>query len=148
PYQLSKELYGVPQSFYWQVPVPEPPVRYKNALDLYEAQLSAYKSMRQSFPLINFNFENLWEFFFGPLFSIALLGLPWGKLSRFAALLVVLALFGVAGSAMYPFYLPHYSAPYTVIFILLITCGVRGMSAWEWKSSRVGEFLVVALFAA
>jgi hypothetical protein len=148
PLQLSKELYGVPQSFYWQSPVPEPPLRYQSARDLYDWQLLVYKEMRQSLPGISFPYGNLWYFFFGPVFSIPLLALPWGKLSRFVGLLVGFVLFGLAGSTLYPFYLPHYSAPYTVIFILLIVLGVRAMFDWQWKGRRIGEFLVIALFAA
>jgi hypothetical protein len=147
PLQLHRKLYGIPQGFYWQPPVPEPPLLHQSLRDVYQWELQNFETWHRSLPGTVGVIPSLWEFFFGVSFTIPLFALPWATVPRRAWLLIGFALFGLVGSALYPFYFPHYSAQYTAIFVLVIILGMRALANWRWKDRRVGEYLLITSLA-
>src|SRR5262245_61639555 len=147
PYELSKKIYGVPQAFVWQNPVPKPSFQYKSLEDMYDYQLAEYLNA-WSLNRVAHRLYNAWGFYFGPLFSIPLLALPWTRITRQAWLLISFTLIGVLGSALYFYYIPHYSAPYAVNAVLVVILGMRALAGWWWRDKPLGACLLVALFTA
>lgn len=147
PYQLSKKLYGVPQAFVWQNPVPKPTFRHKSLEDLYDWQLSEF-SRAWSVNGITRKLHNAWGFYFGPLFSLPLLALAWTRIPRQAWLLITLTLFGVLGAMLYPFYSPHYSAPYSINAVFIVILGMRALAVWQWRGKPLGACILVAVLTA
>ena len=145
PYQLAQKIYGVPQGMYWQAPVPKPPFRHKSLEDLYEYQLNE-RTRPWTLASAVETFHDGWSFFFGPFFTLPLIALPWAGIGRRSWLLIAIAMAGVAGHALYWYYLPHYTAAYTFVFVLVITLGMRGLSAWRWKGGAVGLYALLAVF--
>ena len=146
PYQLSRTVYGVPQAFYWDNPVPKPVIRHKSLEALYDYQL---QELTRPWTLASFaeTFHDGWSFFFGPFFTVPLLALPWAKIDRESRLLIGIAALGVAGHALYFYYLPHYTAAYTVVLVLLITLAMRAMARWRHRGRAVGGYALIAVFA-
>ena len=63
-------------------------------------------------------------------------------------LLIGIAAFGVAGHALYWYYLPHYTAAYTLVLVLLITLAMRAMARWRHRGRAVGGYALIAVFAS
>jgi hypothetical protein len=147
PYQLYKVLYGMPQGFLWQQPVPDPGFRHESLADLYNWQLQEFFG-GWSWKNITRTLRSCWEFFLGPLFTIPILALPWAKLNRQSRLIIVPAAAGLLAHGLYWTYMPHYSAAYTVAFILSIVVGLRTIALWRWRGASIGAYVVVALITA
>ena len=147
PYQLSKKLYGVPQAFVWQNPVPKPSFRHKSLEDLYEYQLSEF-SRAWSVNGITRKLHSAWGFYFGSLFSLPLMALAWTRITRQAWLLITLTLFGVLGAVLYCFYSPHYSAPYSINAVFIVILGMRALAFWRWRDKPLGACVLVAVLTA
>lgn len=143
PYQRNRELYGTPQSFYWQKPVPPPPVDSPH-LEIrknYLWQLGEHErgqSRDTLIPQMRYRLREFWLFYFGPAWLIPLLGLPWlmrrseWRVPVYAALVVMIA------NCFYPFFFPHYLAPVAAPLVLLILGGLQVMRTWKPMGRPVG----------
>ncbi len=88
-----------------------------------------------------------WVFYIGPIFSLALLTLPWILRSRWMLLIFAsIALIFVNNLVSFAAF-PHYSAPITAAIVLLITAGLRHLYHFRWREIAVGQKLVLAMFA-
>jgi hypothetical protein len=147
PYQLSKKLYGVPQSFVWQRPLPDPGFRYQSLADLYNWQLKEFLG-GWSRTNITRTLRAAWEFFLGPVFTVPILALPWAKINRQARLIIALASAGLLAHGLYWTYSPHYSGHYAVAVVLVIVLGMRALAFWQWRGEPIGGYVLVAIVTA
>ena len=83
-----------------------------------------------------------WLFYFGIVLSLPLIMLPW--VARDRRFRVVLA----ATAAFFPvmlvetFWIPHYTAPFTVLFVAVIVQCMRHLQAWQPGGRKVGVAIV------
>lgn len=135
PYAHNRALYGTPQSFYWQDPVPPPPgFRHKPLADNYRWQLDVRRevdSVTGWLRSIGWKMKEFWLFFIGPCLSIPLLFLFAGK--RPKRLLLALAAVAAVLLAVncYPFFYYHYFAPITGLILLFQLLGLEALRRWK-----------------
>lgn len=134
PYELARVQYGVPQSFYFQPVVPEPPFRHKELRDIYLAQRQE-RTTRGSLGSLANILDRTWSFYFGLPLTLPLL------LHR-RRLLLALVVVAIAASMLYPFYFAHYFAMYAGVFLLFVLDGLRRIGRWP-----AGSYLAVGLVA-
>ena len=148
PYQLSQQVYGVPQSLFWQPPIDEPAIRFKELRDMYDWQRQRKDSTSQH-PLRNYrtNFYNAWAFFVSAWYYIPIALLPF--LWRDREVLTATAIIAVAfvASEAYPFFYPHYAAAYTSVLFFLVMRGLMLLFAWKPRGIALGRLLSVFLIA-
>ncbi|MDF1551824.1 MAG: hypothetical protein P1P84_02120 [Deferrisomatales bacterium] len=90
-------------------------------------------------------FERLWSFYLGPLFTMALLALPWAwrdRWARFGLLtcgaLIVANLATLAG-------FPHYYAPVAPLVVALAVTGLRRLRLWRFRGRPVGRAMAAGM---
>ena len=149
PYLLYQKLYGVPQAFYWQPPVP--PGQSGQLPEIaanYQWQLDRY-NVRHSFPELAKataeKLESLWMFYLQPAWTLPLIALPFLWRDRRVRFLLLAGAFVLAGVALYPLLYPHYLAPICVVFIAIVVQGIRHLRCWEWRKRPVGASLAGAV---
>jgi hypothetical protein len=59
--------------------------------------------------------------------------------------MVVAGAVGLGGLAVEVFFIPHYAAPMTAIFLVLVVQGLRHLRRWRWDGEPAGILLVRAL---
>jgi hypothetical protein len=148
PYQLSQQLYGTPQTFLWQAPIQEPPLRAKELRDMYAWQRNQ-KDRTSTHPLRNYRaiLVHAWAFFVSVWYyiPIALLPFLWKDHQVLAAAaMIVLA---IAASGLYPFFFPHYVAAYACLFFFLVMRGLMLLFDWKPRGLALGRLLGVFLIA-
>lgn len=92
--------------------------------------------------------HQLWEewrsggvFFLGSVFALPLLSLPWVLRDRRTRLPLVLFVWcGLGLLAVFSF-LPHYAAPVTGAFFILLVQAMRHLRRWEIRGQPIGIFL-------
>jgi tetratricopeptide (TPR) repeat protein len=149
PYQLYQKLYGVPQSFYWQPPLPPGKSgKFADIQQVYDWQLASYNVRRSWSELSGVTSQKLralWAFYLQPVWSLPLLAVPWlWPQKRLRVLLVSIAIL-LAGVLLYPFFFPHYLAPVCGAFLIIVTYSLRRMRLWEWRGRPVGAALMRAV---
>ena len=150
PYVLYQKEYGTPQSFFWQAPAPAPPgiSQYRDIADNYSWQLEHYQAKSSWLGLLNATSGKaslFWSFYFGPALSIPLLFFAWIRKAGRLRFLLVCAAIVLAGTALYPFFFPHYVALICGVVLAAVVQGFRYLRAWRWHGGRVGLFLARAL---
>jgi hypothetical protein len=150
PYVLYQNAYGTPQSFIWQAPVPAPPAisQYRDIADNYVWQLEQHQARSSWLGLLNATLEKaalFWSFYFGPALSVPLLFFAWTRKAGRLRFLLVCAAIVLAGTALYPFFFPHYVALICGVTLAAVVQGFRYLRAWRWHGSRAGLFLARAL---
>ncbi len=154
PYQLYRKLYGVPQSFYWQHPLPpgnsgklpELAQNYITQLDRHNAGLSWSRLPTQA----ALKLQTFWMFYLQPVWTLPLLALPWLLRNRRSRFLSIAVAFVMAGVALYPFFYPHYLAPLCGALLAIVVGGIRRLRLWRWRNRPLGAWLacgVVSLSA-
>ncbi len=148
PYVLHREMYGTPQSYYWQSPVPEPVFRHPEIRDDYLRQLGLWERRSSLTGLARSTagkFRSFWMFYVGPSLTLLLLFLPWIWKSRgmglAAVALIPLALDHLTFHAFYP----HYAAPEAGLILLCLMQGWRQLRTWRYRGRPVGRFLAAAI---
>lgn len=87
-----------------------------------------------------------WRFFFGMLLSIPLLAIPWLWRDRDTRLLISAAiLFFIIALSFQVWHSPHYAAPATGLFALIVTLGLRRLRQCRWGRWPIGFVVVVGL---
>lgn len=145
PYLLYRSKYGLPQGFFWQKPVLSSNAMPADIRAEYEDQLRQHERRRSIKGLLGATAGKLrrfWEFYIGIPLTLPLLFLPfiWNRPNmRLALRALVLIL--VIDNLLFFAYFPHYSAPVTVLIVLVIIQCLRQMRS----SGKTGLFLSRAL---
>lgn len=152
PYQYYAKQYGVPQSFYWQKPLPpQNSGRLPELTAMYQWQLSAYNVHRSVRALASVTLQklaSLWQFYFQPVWTLPLLLALFIFRDRRVRFLVVAALVVLVGVGFYPFFFPHYLAPILGAVVALVVQGIRRIRVWRPNGLPVGRAVASALIAA
>ena len=141
PYQVSAKTYtGVPP-FLWQRPWQPPQYHHPVMRQYYDSLLQDYENSRtlKGFYQHSLRFvEIAWLFFVGPVFTLALLGLPavWRD-RRMRGPLLIGSLFLLA-LLVETWIHPHYFAPATALFYLLLMQSLRHLRQWRWGDRAIG----------
>jgi hypothetical protein len=140
PYQLSRQQYGVPQSFLFQPPVPRPPLTLKALIDGYDSQLFSRMNLAENWLRTNTSkFFRFIGFFIDYYFLAPCLMIPWVRIKHKAWLLGFCASL-LLGNSLYPFYFNQYAAPLTGAIMIFALSGCMKLYSTRW-----GRFVVVFL---
>jgi hypothetical protein len=149
-YQVDRSTYGMPPYFLWSSPRPEPVYRHPAMRALWVRESENYhdqQNWRGFFKYSALKFARAWAFFLGPLLSLPfLLGL-WHWRDRRTRFAIVLVIAVVAALLPETWGLPHYFAPATGAFFLLVTQGLRYLAHWRWRNQIIGPALIRRIFA-
>jgi hypothetical protein len=147
PYQVARETYATAPIFLWQSPRAEPVHRHlviqefhrRYELDFYEAETGTVRGLavtKAAFTIA------LLTFYFGPTLLLPPLMFPRLLRDRRVRFLVAAGAVGLVGLAVEVFFLPHYAAPMTAIWLALVVQGFRHLRVWRWHGRPAGVFLV------
>lgn len=135
PYAHNRSLYGTPQSFYWQDPVPPPPVfRHKQLADNYRWQLDVRREVDSAaswLRSVGWKMKEFWLFFIGPALTIPLLFLVTGKRPKRLVLMVAAVAAVLLAVNCYPFFYYHYFAPIAGLILLFQLLGLEALRRWR-----------------
>jgi len=84
----------------------------------------------------------LWWFFLDPVLPLALLALPRIVRDRRMKLLLITAIFTIAGLAVEAWHQPHYFAPMTCVIYAIVIQGLRHLRQWPRAGTDLGRALV------
>jgi len=151
PYQLYQKLYGVPQSFYWQPPLPPGNSgKLPELADDYRWQLMHHNlahSLPSAIHETAVKLQTLWGFYLQPVWTVPLLALPWLWGNRRLRFLTITGAFVMAGVALYPFFFPHYLGPACGVLLAIVAGGIRRVRMWRWRNRPVGACLACGVVA-
>jgi hypothetical protein len=151
PYQIERQTYAVAPYMLWQHERPEPQYRNPVIRKMYvEEELLGYRFFR-SFPGLLLKVYIGWTFFFGPLLTFPLLmlamTLPRGfslrSISGKSWILLYLLVACVISWIVESFYNPHYSAPATGLFLLLVLISIQRLRSWNAQGLSLSRAIVV-----
>ncbi len=148
PYQRAREVQGVPQSMYWEPPVPAPPLRFARLRHMYEWQVGFYERGQTwdgFWKEMGKRIEVQYDYFLGYHCLAALLAalLLW----RDGRVRLLVGLIGatLVWNSWYPFHYGHYFAPLVGAYLALILIGFERLARWTAGHFVWGECLVVVL---
>jgi hypothetical protein len=143
PYQLEQRVYGVPQTFFWQQPVEEPALPFKELRDMYDWQRQQ-RDNKARHPFRNYAVVvyHIWAFFVSVWYYIPLAVLPFLWKDPDVIIGVAVIFLASVVSAIYPFFFPHYFAAYVCVIYFLVVRGM--MRLFQWRYGRpLGVFLII-----
>jgi hypothetical protein len=140
-YEVNDTTYGVAPYFLWQKLPTEPVYRHTEIGNFYRqtrAEFERSHTVRAYFILLSHKGYALWQFYLGPLLTVPFLALPW--VARQKKMILPLAICGIviAAIAIETWIQPHYFAPATAAFYILLVQCLR-----QWRS---GNRLIAAGF--
>ncbi len=146
PYQLSREAYGVPQSFLWQEPVDPPEFRFAEAEGMYWWQREV-KGRADGNPLgrLSAAASEVWEFFVSPWYSLPFLLVVFLWRDRCVAASLGIIGCALGAAALFPFFSSQYFMAYFCVFVFLSYRGTMLLWHWSFRGRAVGRFAVVFL---
>jgi hypothetical protein len=151
PYVLYRETRAAaPVFIIGQHPGPEPVFHHQVLHDFSAWEMERYSQARAK-PLANVLDGALiyWRFFCGWLFTVPLFALAWRWGDRdVRRLALAAALFFSAGLSLQWVHSPHYAAPGTGLFFLLLTLGLQCLLGWKVGRAPVGLVFVRGLLPA
>lgn len=150
PYQVYNASYSIAPNFIWQDPWRVPSYRHKVMRDYY-MDTEGLKGQMRLHPVSGFIKETmswvkrLWKFYFGLLLTVPLIMLPWVLRDRWMRLALLTC--GVLAMAflLHNWVLPHYAAPVTGLFLVIVLHAMRHLCVWRWRGKRAGRFIVQAI---
>jgi hypothetical protein len=152
PYKLNMATYGLVY-FPWDKIAP---IYYRiTALQNFYrggAVLGMYHFARQHpIELLLAKASTIWLFYFGPVLTLPLIAriatrdnsFPVSRESKFLVVTCATTFLGLALIVHVGH--PHYLAPLTAAFYVLVLMSMRCLRAWEWQDRTIGRFLVRAV---
>jgi hypothetical protein len=148
PYQVNRDTYATAPYFLWESPRPEPIYHYTVMRDLYRRELADFEDFRTLTGALRrawIKFVESWKYYCGPLFVIPFLAFPWIVRDRKMRFPLMAAGFFLLGLSVETWTMPHYVAPATGLFYLLLMQCMRHLRLWRWHRRPVGIALVRAI---
>lgn len=150
PYEVNRATYATAPIFLWQSPRPEPV--YHHAVmrefyrrfeqDTYEEEIQTVYGLISTKAAFGVAF---FAFYFGPGLLLPLVMFPRVLCDRRIRPLVAAGAVVHVGLSVEVFFLPHYAAPLTAVYIALIIQSLRHLRLWRWEGQPAGTFLVRVL---
>jgi hypothetical protein len=142
PWMLHHEQYGVFPVFLFQSAEPPPAYRH-DALRKFHTgwELSYFERGRTKGDLVRLMEQKagrLWRFYFGPVFVLPLLMLPWVLRDPWMRLAAAGCLAVGVTNFLTVFLFPHYSAPAACLVFVLMTEGLRRLSQLRVRDRPLG----------
>jgi hypothetical protein len=147
-YQVNRGTYATAPYFLWQSPRPEPVYRHAVMRDFYRWELKQFQGYRTFDGAVYRTWDKLagaWRFYCGPLLTIPLLAFPWMLRDRKMRLPILASVFFLLGLAVETWALPHYLAPASGLFYLILMQCMRHLRLWRWRGRPIGVALVRAI---
>jgi hypothetical protein len=150
PHLLDQRLYEPMLPFSWQ----SLPPRHSYANPQFEGFYNGWilRSYHQPWPILCWQKITQWyAFFLGRILLIPMLALPWVFRDRRTRLPLLIFVWCWLGLLSVVYFEPHYAAPMTAAFIILLVQAMRHLRHWKLKGRPVGVFftrLVVILLLA
>lgn len=146
-YEVNDATYGVAPYFLWQKLPAEPIYRHAEIRNFYRktrAEFERRHTVRSYFVLLAQKGYALWQFYLGPLLTVPLLALPWVARRKKMSLPLAVCAMVTAAIAIETWIQPHYFAPATAAFyILLVQC----LRQWRTGNRLIGAAFVRAIIA-
>jgi hypothetical protein len=147
-YEVNRSTYATAPYFLWETPRPEPSYHHRVMRDFYDWELEQFKENRTWLGALSRTWDKFglsWKFYLDPLLTVPLLAFPWAIRDR--KMKVPLAVGGVflAGLAVQTWTLPHYIAPATGVFYILMVQCIRHVRWWQWRGRPIGHAVVQAI---
>ena len=143
-YQVNRATYAMAPYFLWQTPRPEPVYHHAVMRQFYEWELQKFEQNRTLKGAVVCTWEKIsssWRFYFGPIFTLPLVMLPWAWRDRRLRFPLITGGVFLLGIAVETWTMPHYVAPATaVIYIVIIQC-MRHLHVWR-RQEGTGVTLV------
>lgn len=146
PYQLGQQVYGVPQSFLWQKPIEEPPLRFAEIKEMYSWQRRA-KNWTSAHPVHHWggNLYHAWAFYVGPWYSLPIVLLVF-RLKDWQVILSGGIITGaLTACVLFPFFFPRYIAAYSCVIFFLVMRGMMALYQWSVCGRQLGSLVVLFL---
>jgi len=146
PYQLNRAKYAVAPVFPWQALSAVPKYNHKAMRDFYLGyELHEYKSSHTASGKLWQTARKItssWRFFVGPALTLPFLMLSelWGDKAFRFLLLAGAILMGALAVGV--FFNPHYAAPGTSLFFIVLVQCMRRLQLWRRHNGKSGVLLV------
>jgi hypothetical protein len=149
PYVANRTQYAVAQVFSWQHAFPIPAYRHKAMHDFYTGwELTGFNLSRGWEGYEGIQYEKVfkaWLFYFGPVFTIALIPIWRVTRDRRIRTLVITGAVSAAILSVAIYAAAHYWAPYTALLYAVMLQGLRHVRTWRIRGRRFGIALTRAL---
>lgn len=149
PHRLNRATYAAAPLFFGESPKPPPSYRHAVMRDFYLGwELRWYLRTRSLAGWMRnalAKARDLWLFYLGPALTLPLLLLPRALADRRIRLAVLGCGFCLAGLFASVWFYPHYAAPLTAVFYLLIVQSLRHLRAGQRRSRPAGLWLARAV---
>lgn len=146
PYTINRATYAVAPYWIWEPPRPVPAYRHKEMRDFYvngEYQSTSYYHTLSGFLLVNlFKPVGALRFLAGIALLPALFFLSRALRDSRIRFFVLSAIIWVPGVFIVIFLLPHYLAPFTAAFYVLLLQAMRHLRVWTMGRLPVGRSIV------
>src|SRR5438093_91766 len=145
PYQVNRQTYGWPQTFYWQPALPPGTYAQETMYGYYQWERALHDRGRtlRGFALATVGkLKAFWPFFLGPALTPFVLLLPRAVTDRRPRLLAAVCLVMVVALSGYGFFFAHYAAPVVGALFALLVQGMRHVRVWRWRGRPVGRAAV------
>ena len=145
PYQVNRQTYGWPQTFYWQPALPPGTYAQETMYGYYRWERALHDRGRtlRGFALATVGkLKAFWPFFLGPALTPFVLLLPRAVTDRRPRLLAAVCLVMVVALSGYGFFFAHYAAPVVGALFALLVQGMRHVRVWRWRGRPVGRAAV------
>ena len=149
-YQINRSTYAMAPYFLWSSPRPEPGYSHVVMRDFYRRDIHDFQEQQTLSGFFQHTGRKIaegWRFYLGPLLTLPLLAFLCHLQDRrttFPLLVVVVTLLGLLPET---WVLPHYFAPATAAFYVLLVQGFRHMAQWRWRGIRIGPACVRSTIA-
>jgi hypothetical protein len=146
PYQLNRATYAVAPLLPWKPLTTVPEYNHKAMRDFYLGwEVDEYRSAHSAngrFQQTVWKLISFWQFFIGPALTLPFLmlaGICGDRKIRFLLLCGIILIAALAGGI---FFNPHWAAPGTALFFILLVQCMRRLGAWKLHGNKTGVFLV------
>ena len=148
PYTINRATYATAPYYVWQGERPEPVYRHAVLADFYRhEEMQEFLRLHKPYGFFS---QTLIKgvrallFFAGFALAIPLIMMPRAMMDRRIRFLVLCTLVLAAGMAIEIFLIPHYLAPFTVVFYAIGLQCMRHLRVWQPEGRPVGVALVRA----
>ncbi|HVV45481.1 MAG TPA: hypothetical protein VHC72_09750 [Bryobacteraceae bacterium] len=134
PYAEGRDLYGTPQSFWWQPAVtvdhfdnPQLQANYLNQLEFWERRYSVRAMWDSTWRRL----RDFWRFFIGPFFTPALLFVLLLRRDRRLWPWLLVSIPFILDHATFHAWYPQHSAPATILIVIILLQCWRHLRVWQ-----------------
>ena len=149
PYQVNRSTYAVTPYFIWQHMRPAPVYRWDVMRRFYLGlEIQEYVKGRSVLGLLGRVLSKIrysWQLFSGPIFTVPLLALPCIFRDRKMRFPLIIAAVMAVGVVLEVWTSPHYIAPATGLFFLLLVQCMRHLRLWRPNGRPIGAAWVRAI---